>query len=288
MPASALVLVLFAACAHAAWNILAHGVSRIGVPFLWWAALVATLLWLPVIPFTGGLGGGDSSGFLLGVGVSGVLHIGYMIVLQRGYAVGRLSTVYATARGTGPAISVIAAVTLLGESLSPLAVAGVAVVIAGVVAFGLLDRPTASDDARSLRASILWGLLTGVGIAIYTVWDANAVRTWAISPVAFMVGTTAIEVLLYSAMLGRRRRELPGVLRAHWWKVLAFGALSPLSYILVLEAVRMAPVALVAPVREVSVVLVGLFGAFVLREGRPWRRMGAAVVVLVGVLLLAG
>ena len=75
--------------------------------------------------------------------------------------------------------------------------------------------------------------------------------------------------------------------RRQWRRILAFGILSPLSYILVLTAITMAPVALVAPLREVSVVLVSLFGAFVLKESRPGWRVAASVVVLAGVILLA-
>jgi uncharacterized membrane protein len=300
MSSLAVLIVLSAAVAHAAWNVLAHGVSRIGLPFLWWGAVVSTVLWAGVIPFTGGIGSGgpdgsgDLAGFLLGVGVSGVIHVGYMLVLQKGYATGRLSTVYTTARGTGPTISVVVAVLLLGERPSGIALIGVVAILAGVVAVGLADRGTpGGPDARMagrrrrIDPGVLWGLLTGVAIATYTIWDAHAVRTWELSPVAFMVGCTLIEIPIYSIALGRRRRELVGVLRRHWSRLLAFGVLSPLSYILVLVAITMAPVALVAPMREISVVLVALFGVVVLREGRPGWRIAASLIVVVGVLLLA-
>ena len=350
MSTTALLLVLGAAVAHASWNIVAHGVSRIGTPFLWWGALASAVLWLPVVPFTGGLGG-SVAGLALGAGVSAVLHVVYMIVLQRGYAAGSLSTVYATARGTGPAVSALLAVLLLGERLSALAVVGIAVVVAGVVATGLIDRKPAApgrpgerttDPADATRASdampvsdatrasrtppavdaspasdaapasdatpaadatsastpaprrrrrldpgIAWGLLTGLAIASYTIWDAHALRTFELSPVSFMVGVTVVEVVFYTAALGRRRRELLDVARAHWPRVLAFGVLSPLSYILVLVAIQTTPVALVAPARETSVVMVAVFGALVLREGSVARRLVASVVVLGGIALLA-
>jgi drug/metabolite transporter (DMT)-like permease len=298
MSGSALLLVLAAAVCHASWNVVAHGVSRIGAPFLWWGAVASAVLWLPVVPFTGGLGG-SVAGLALGAGVSAVLHVVYMTVLQRGYAAGALSTVYATARGTGPAVSAVLAVLLLGERLSTLAVAGIAVVVAGVVATGLIDRrpavtsdPTASSTGggrrrRRLDPGIAWGLLTGLAIASYTIWDAHALRTWELSPVAFMVGVTLGEVVFYTAALGRRRGELLAVVRAHWPRVLTFGVLSPLSYILVLVAIQTTPVALVAPARETSVVMVAVFGALVLREGSVAKRLAASVVVLGGIALLA-
>ena len=92
----AVLLVLGAALAHAAWNVLAHGTSRLGLPFLWCGALVSTLLWVGVVPLTGGFTPADAGGFLLGIAVSAVLHVAYMLVLQSGCRVGNLSTVYAT------------------------------------------------------------------------------------------------------------------------------------------------------------------------------------------------
>ena len=281
----AFVLVLGAAVAHAAWNVIAHGISRAGSPFLWWGAVASTAVWIGAVPFTGGLGTSDLASFALGVGVSAVLHVVYMAVLQRGYREGSLSTVYATARGTGPFLSVIVAVLLLGERPSGIALVGVAAVIAGVVVVGLVDR--GSGGGRGVDLGLVFGLLTGVAIAVYTIWDTHAVRTWSLSPVAFMVGTTLLQVPFYSIAVRRRWPAVWALGRAQWRRILAFGVLSPLSYILVLSAIQIAPVALVAPLREVSVVLVSLFGAVVLRESRPGWRVGASLIVLTGIVLLA-
>ncbi|KYK00438.1 EamA family transporter [Microbacterium sp. CH1] len=286
MSAVALVLVLAAAIAHASWNVIAHGISRAGSPFLWWGAVASTVVWIGAVPFTGGLGAADLGSFALGVSVSAVLHVAYLAVLQRGYREGSLSTVYATARGTGPFLSVIVAVLLLGERPSALALVGVAAVIAGVVAIGFVDRRPAGSRRR-VDPGLLFGALTGVAIAVYTIWDVHAVREWELSPVAFMVGTTLLQVPFYSVAVRKRWGAVRALGRTQWRRILAFGILSPLSYILVLTAIQIAPVALVAPLREVSVVLVSLFGAFVLRESRPGWRIGASLVVLTGIVLLA-
>ncbi|WP_435747088.1 EamA family transporter [Microbacterium sp. PMB16] len=286
MSALAFILVFGAAIAHAAWNIIAHGVSRAGFPFLWWGAVASTVVWIGVVPFTGGLGTDDLGSFALGVGVSAALHVAYMAVLQRGYQEGNLSTVYATARGTGPFLSVIIAVLLLGERPSVVALFGVAAVIVGVVAIGLVDRGRGAGSRR-LDPGLVFGVLTGVAIAVYTIWDAHVVRTWNLSPVAFMVGTTLLQVPFYSFAVRRRWGAVRALGRAQWRRILVFGILSPLSYILVLSAIQIAPVALVAPLREVSVVLVSLFGVFVLRESRPGWRIAASLVVVAGIVLLA-
>ncbi|WP_311258682.1 EamA family transporter [Microbacterium sp. WCS2018Hpa-9] len=282
----AFALVIAAAITHAAWNIVAHGVSKAGTPFLWWGAVGGTVVWIGVIPFTGGLGTDDLLAFTLGVGVSGVLHVAYMAVLQRGYREGNLSTVYATARGTGPFLSVIVAILLFGERPSAVALVGVAAIIVGVVAIGLVDRGR-PERGRSLDLGLVFGLLTGVAIAIYTIWDAHAVRTWNLSPVAFMVGTMLLEIPFYSLGVRGRWAAVRSLGRTQWRRIVAFSILSPLSYILVLTAIRIAPVALVAPLREVSVVLVSLFGVFALKESRPGWRLAASAVVAGGIVLLA-
>ncbi|MFB4350888.1 EamA family transporter [Microbacterium sp. CR_7] len=287
MSTLAFVLVIAAAVSHAAWNVIAHGVSRAGTPFLWWGAVGSTVVWAGAIPFTGGIGTDDLVAFALGVGVSGVLHVVYMAVLQRGYREGNLSTVYATARGTGPFLSVIVAVLLLGERPSLVALVGVAAIIVGVVAIGLVDRGSATRRGRGIDLGLVFGLLTGVAIAAYTIWDANAVRTWNLSPVAFMVGTTLLEIPFYSLGVRRRWGAVRMLWRTQWRRIVAFSILSPLSYILVLTAIQIAPVALVAPLREVSVVLVSLFGVFVLKESRPGWRIAASVVVAAGIVMLA-
>lgn len=296
----AFVLVFSAAVAHAGWNVLAHGVSRAGYPFLWWGAVSSTIVWIGAVPVTGGVGTTDLGAFLLGVLVSSVLHVAYMVVLQHGYRVGNLSTVYATARGTGPFLSVIIAMLLFGERPTPLALVGVGVVIAGIVAIGFVDRAGSATARASeiegrgagavrprIDPGLLFGLLTGVTIAGYTVWDAFVVRSLPLNPVAFMVGTTLVQIPFYSFAVRGRWRAVAALGRIQWRRILAFGILSPLSYILVLHAVQLAPVALVAPLREVSVVLVSLFGAFVLHEGKPAWRVGASAVVVAGIALLA-
>lgn len=287
MPVLPLLLVLAAAVAHASWNIIAHGTSSSGPAFLWWGSLIGAAVWSIAIPFTGGWGTDDLAGVLLGAAVSAVLHVGYFVLLQNGYAAGDLSTVYAIARGTGPLLTVLLAVLLLGEHLSMLAVVGVLAVVAGIVAIGFIDRGS-RPAMRGPDRAVVFGLLTGVGIAAYTVWDTFAIRNWGISPVAYMVGCSLLEVPIISAMLLRRRHAvLLAVWRLQWRRIVLFGVLAPLSYVLVLTAITMAPVALVAPVREVSVLLVSLFGAFVLKEARPGRRLIASAIVVLGVVLLA-
>lgn len=301
MTLTALGLVLAAAVAHAAWNIVAAKSSHSGLPFLFWGAVFSSAIWVCAVPFTGGIGEGSLGSFVLAVVLSGVLHVLYLLVLQRGYRAGDLSTVYATARGSAPVLTVLVSILLFGERPGWLALGGVLLVIVGVSAFGLIGRNApgsiAARAARTKRGRIdpalAFGLLTGVAIAVYTIWDVFVVNEFGIAPVAFMVGTSVAQAAMFGGMLaaeGARGlapiRRMRGTVRAEWRRLVVFGVLSPLSYILVLTAAMIAPLSLVAPMRETSVVLVGLYGALRSGENNPALRLGAAALVVCGVVAI--
>ncbi len=112
----ALVLVLVAAVFHATWNLLAKRVGDGGAVFVWLFGLCSLVLYAPlavvVVLVSAPHLGPVEYLFMFG---SGVLHLGYFVLLQRGYAVGDLSLVYPLARGTGPLLATAAAIVLFGE-----------------------------------------------------------------------------------------------------------------------------------------------------------------------------
>jgi drug/metabolite transporter (DMT)-like permease len=110
-----------------------------------------------------------------------------------------------------------------------------------------------------------------------------------VPPLPYFVLSTVLQVPWLAALLARRREPQPlrEVWRAARGPVLVVGILSPLAYVLVLRALQLAPVALVAPARETSIVVGALFGWLVLREPRPARRLVGAAIVLGGITLIA-
>jgi drug/metabolite transporter (DMT)-like permease len=212
---------------------------------------------------------------------SGCLHSAYFTTLQRGYAVGDLSVVYPLARGTGPALSVVLAIVILGERPGPIALVGAVLVVAAVLSLANAGR------RRPNRASIVFALLTGVTIAAYTLWDAHAVDALAQPAIAYYWGSEVTRAVVLALPALRNRDDLRTALKYDRKAILAVGALSPLAYILVLVALTMAPVSVVAPGREASIVIASLLGTRVLGEGEPGRRAVAAVVILVGIACLA-
>jgi drug/metabolite transporter (DMT)-like permease len=121
-------------------------------------------------------------------------------------------------------------------------------------------------------------------------WDKQAVSALAISPILYDFGRTAAQTLLLtpSALASAQQRT------ALWttWKQYrreAFGVaiLSPVAYVLVLYALTKAPVSVVAPVRESSIIIGAFMGAHFLKEGRLRRRIVAASLMLTGIVALA-
>jgi drug/metabolite transporter (DMT)-like permease len=283
---SALVVLLILAggLAHAAWNVVVKRAAVSGPAFLWLTAVAAALLLLPVAIIVAVLDPPSWPELALAVVVSGALQALYFLSLQAGYRAGDVSVVYPLARGTGPLLTVLVAVVLFAERPAPIALLGAAAVVVGVVVVGLAGGRAHWATARS---GVGWGLLIGVVIAAYTLWDAHAVTALALSPVLLNAGTTGVEAVLLAPYAVRRWSTVRRVLRSHGREVLVVAVLSTLSYVLILFAMQLAPISIVAPARELSVVFVVLAGWLLFKEPHPAPRLGGAAIVVLGVALLA-
>lgn len=286
MNPAALGLILLAAVAHAVWNLAAKRAGAGGAVFVWLGSLTSSILYIPLGIIVINVTHASVGMWAVTALVSGVIHTVYFVLLQRGYTVGDVSVVYPLARGTGPMLTVVFAMILFAETPGTFGIIGAALVVGGVVVIGLSGR-SGSPGARPILPSLTFGALTGVMIAGYTLWDAHAVTTLAVAPLALCWGSSVTEAVLLSPVGLRDPAKVRDVFRANKSNVLAVGVLSPLAYILVLIAMQLAPVALVAPGREVSVVFVTLAGWLYFKEPDPARRLTGAGVVLAGVAMLA-
>lgn len=286
----ALALVLSAGFFHACWNLLAKRVGGGGAPFVWLYTALSGLLYAPVaaaVLLLGEIRVG-AAGLLFVVGTA-VLHVGYFLSLQRGYAVGDLSVVYPLARGTGPLLASAGAVALFGERPGPVAALGILLIGGGV--FVLAWEPGggggARDEPKKRRLAVAYGLLTGAFIACYTLWDKQAVSSLALSPILYYWAALSVQAALLAPVALRRKDEVRSAWRAYRREVLGVAVLSPLSYLLVLTALVFAPVSHVAPAREVGILIGTALGGGLLEEGDAPRRLGAAAAIVAGVVALA-
>ena len=288
MSGTALALVLTAALLHATWNLAIKGAGgEDRVAFVWLYILLCSAIWTPIGAVWVLVTGESPTWWWLGAPlVSAVLHVVYQLALQRGYAEGDLNLVYPLARGAGPMLTFLFAVTVLDQHPGPEEVLGVLAIVSGVLLISLGAR---AGRLRADRAGVIWGLATGATIAAYTLWDNHSVNGLDLPPVPYFVLNLVLQLPFLAVLLVRRRDRTP--VREVWTSArtaaLTVALLSPLAYLLVLRAMQLAPVALVAAARESSIVVGAVFGWLVLREPRPARRLVGAVVVLVGIGLIA-
>lgn len=283
MTLSALILILTSAFIHATWNLLAKRAGG-GAVFVWMAAVAGAVIYLPLTLLFGQFQQVSWSWLVvLFIAGSGVLQTLYFVTLQRGYKVGDLSLVYPLARGTGPLFSSLGAMILLGEKPTPLGLLGAGFVIGGVFAIS----STAPGAGLNRRWAVGYGLLTGVFIASYTLWDKVAVSALLIPPLLYDTMSVSGRALLLTPIGTRRWPEVRQLWRDHKWEVVGVGFLSEFAYILVLTALKTTPVIYVAPMREISILIGTVMGARLLAEGHLRRRLVAASAILVGVIALA-
>lgn len=286
MTAFALTLVLVAAVLHATWNLCAKRAGG-GLPFVWLVGVVICSCYVPILIGTWLWHAPTLSGTALAwIAGSGLLKTGYSLVLQRGYRSGDFSLIYPLARGTGPLLSTVAAIALLGERPTSLALAGGFVIIAAI--FFLTDGTRLlHESGAELRNAFRYGLLSGLFIASYTLWDRTGVHHLAIPPIVYDGGTAFVVLALVTPFALPRWPEVQHHWREHKLYIFGTALLSPIAYVLVLTAMTFTPVSYVAPAREVSIVIGAYIGARYLKEADGRRRIWGALAMAGGVIALA-
>jgi drug/metabolite transporter (DMT)-like permease len=280
-----LALVLTAAVLHAFWNLLSKKANG-KAPFIWLMYIASTILYLPVLFYSLHKGDLIFSYPLLWLSLgSAVLHIGYFLVLQKGYRSSDLSVVYPLARGTGPLFSCIGAILFLQEPLKLKASLGLLLILAGVlvitgISFNKKNNP-------KVMTGVFWGTMTGLLIALYTLNDAVAIKTYALSPIVLTFASNIFCTVLLFPFVISQKQEIKREVKEHKWSIVAIGLLSPAAYILVLEALKHAPLTVIAPARETSILLGVFMGAKVLNENDGKRRLIASALILGGIIALS-
>ncbi|MEG0148886.1 MAG: DMT family transporter [Comamonas sp.] len=293
MSLQAFFLIILAGLIHSGWNIVAKKAGG-DARFSLFTAVFNALIWLPL----GWWLGKDvvpSWGWMEWVFVtaSAVLHVFYFVVLLRGYRVADLTVVYPLARGSGPLISSLVAITFLGEELSTLGAAGIAGVVVGVFLIAGGPRMIAairmgeSSEAKArVLSGLYYGLLTGMFIAAYTVVDSYAVKVMLMSPILVDYVGNLIRLVILAPLAVTDWSETRRLWRVQWRYAAVVAFFSPIAYVLVLYAVQSAPISHVAPAREVSMLFAALIGGKLLGEGDRALRIAGAVMIALGVTAL--
>ncbi len=278
MELSIVLIVLVAALFHAIWNATVksgndHLISITGL--IIFTGLIALIL----LPFVG-VPSVASLPYLL---ISAVLHCGYYVALSEAYKYGDFSQAYPVARGTAPVLVTLWGVWVLNEVLSNIEVMSLIGVLTGILIFATRGLRRIIQNPQALLSA----LITSLFIGSYTLVDGIGGRLSGNVP-AYMMYLSVIEItplLLYTTY----RRSLAEVISIrHHWKLFLFGAaLALTSYSMVVWSMTQASIPLVSALRETSIIIAALIGAFYFKEPSGKRRIIASVVIFCSIALLA-
>jgi drug/metabolite transporter (DMT)-like permease len=274
MPLSVFGLVLFAALLHASWNAIVKGApDKLLTTIL--VAASAAVISAVVLPFLA-QPSRESWPFLA---ASAVLQVGYYLLVARAYRGADMSQAYPLMRGTAPLIVAVISRFWLGEHLSLTAMGGVALICGGVLSLALGARGT---SAQGVRAALLNALV----IAGYTLIDGAGARASG-TPIAYTLWLNLLSgaPLLVWVLAARWRTFLPYA-RAHLPLGMTGGLGTLTSYGLALWAMTHAQVAVIAALRETSILFATVIAVLVLRERLTPGRVLAALLIAAGAAVL--
>ena len=272
--------VLFAAACHAGWNAsIKRSLDPLATTTL--IAIGAGVVALPVVPFAGWPEAASWPWLIASI----VIHLFYFAGLIESYRVGDLGQVYPIARGAAPLMTATMTTLFVHEHLGLYGWGGIVMLALGVL---LLSLRGGRDLAKLDRTAVGFALFTAVTVCAYSVVDGIGARSagpglaTGYSTVLF-VGIAPV-VLAYA--LVRRGRPVLGQMAPAWRIGLVGGALAVLSYSIAIWAMTKAPIAIVAALRETSVLFGAIIAVAVLKEPLRPARIVAALMIVCGLMLL--
>jgi drug/metabolite transporter (DMT)-like permease len=274
MTLAVFAIVLAAALLHAGWNaIVKAGDDKFLTTIL--VTAVAALISALLLPFLRAPAMASWPFALL----SALIQIGYFLLVARTYQAADMSQTYPLMRGTAPLIVALASVFLLHEALSAFAWCGVIAICLGILTMAL---GTHLKDRKGTQLALLNALL----IAGYTLVDGIGVRRSG-APAAYTLWLFLLVGLPFAlwGVLVRRASFLPYV-RRYGWQGITGGIGTSASYGLALWAMTRAPLAVVAALRETSILFGVLIAGLLLREPVGPRRILSACIIAGGAALL--
>ena len=274
MSSTAFLIVMLAAVLHATWNALVKGG---GVKMLTTVLVVgaAAIIAICVLPFLAA----PASASWPQIVVSGVLHVAYFTLVARSYDLADMSQAYPLMRGTAPLLVALVSALFFGERLSGIVWLGIGVICAGILAMASGIR---RDDARGAALA----LTTAVFIAAYTLVDGAGARRAGASTSYTLWGFLLPGAPLVAWATATRRTALAAFVARDWYRGAIGGAGTVGSYALVLGAMTIAPVAVVAALRETAILFGVAISGLILREPVGPVRIAAACVIAGGVIIL--
>jgi len=278
MDAFVFAAVLFAAACHAGWNAsIKRGLDPLAttVAISLGAALVS-LLALPVV-------GLPAPGAWPWVLASIAIHLVYFAALIESYRTGDMGQVYPIARGAAPLMTATVTTLFLDERLGLIGWLGIALLAAGVL---LLSLRGSRDLAKLNSRAVGFALFTAVTVCAYSVADGVGARLAGSANAYSAALFVCIGPVMAFYALARSGTRALGDTGRLWLTGLTGGALQLGSYGIAIWAMTLAPIAIVAALRETSVLFGALIAVIVLKEPLRAGRIMAVLLILCGLVLV--
>lgn len=282
MSLSALSLLLLAALLHMGWNFLVKRAANRQI-FTWLSVVAGAVCFAPFV-----LGSVNLPPqiwpFIL---ASAFVEFIYYLALTYAYGKSDFSLVYPIARGGAPALIALWAILFLGETLTPGGVAGLALLILGLMIVGSAAFFARNGEVKPKKAGILAAMGVACCISIYSAIDGAAVKS--VEPLPYItVVMLMTAVLLTPPMLGRygwpaTKQEI----KTNWPRILAVGIGTMIAYSLVLFAYQLSSVSYAGAIREISVVFGAIAGWLWLKESFGLPRTIGSILIFLGIVIIA-
>ncbi|MCP3922697.1 MAG: EamA family transporter [Desulfobacterales bacterium] len=276
----AISVLLLATIMHSIWNVYAKRASN-GFVFVWFIGTVTTILYAPFViavlcttSFSFNL---YQIGLLL---LSGFLHFAYTLFLLYCYEKVDMTVAYPIIRGMVPVLAGCAGLLFLNENIGNVGLCGVVAIITGVWLVG-----STSDNKYTLEP-ILWGLGTAFFAAAYSLCDKIAVTDGGINPIVLDYAGAVMRCVILMPFVFRKPKTVSKAWEEHRTSIFVVGILMPLSFILVLYALKTLPLTVVVPIRELSVLWGIVIAGALLGEKKILIRLKYALLIPIGVILI--
>lgn len=269
---------LIAAGLHAGWNAVVK-VNASPLISLAMVSMVSGMVGALAIPFVGL----PDAAALPWLALAIVFHTAYRWFLARAYTSGDMGQVYPLARGTAPLIVAVIGIAFLDEPLRPLAMLGIAILCSGIMVMAFRGGRIA---VRQHSRASMFAIITAFFIAAYTLVDGIGGRAGQ-SPHTYAAWLLFLDgIAIYLVLLVARVPNLGRAMR-NWWKhALVGGMMSAGAYWIAIWAMTKAPIAMVAALRESSILFAAVLSAAFLREPLSVWRSCAALIILGGLVTL--
>jgi drug/metabolite transporter (DMT)-like permease len=281
-------LLLAAALMHASWNAILKSDQSDRLATFGVIMTTGTVMGLCAVPFLPWI---EPAAWKY-LASSVLIHVLYYTFLLKAYSYGDLSHTYPIARGLAPLLVALVSGRFIGEHLRAQDIAGVLLLSFGLVALAMPLRNVVPRPGSRHGLATLFAVLTGFTIAAYIIADGLGVRSAGptfqhrLSYIAWLCVVEGPWLLVLAIVL--RPATVWTHLRRTWWRGVIGGVIANVGYGIAIYALVLGPMAHIAALRETSVLFGALIGTLLLGEPFGRRRVAAAFVIVLGLVLMNG